>query len=477
MRTSTRRLRGLIGVAAVLAVAATAGAVFPGGRARADVPIRHVVILFQENHSFDNVFGRFCTEVAGHQLSRAGLDMSCDGAVTGKNNKGKTVPLSPAPDLVPNMPHSVAAQQVAMDGGAMDGFAKINGCKKKQGYTCYQTYDPTGGTCGPQGNQTCIPNVVSLAEQFAMSDRTFEFRATPSWGGHLVLAAATTDGFSGDNPSNSKLTKQRGPGWGCDSFRDAPWWNGSAYVPEPACIPDAQGQGPYRSSPVQYVPTIFDRLDAAGLSWKIYASGPAGQTDVTPYGWDICPSFFECLNGPQHANLVPTGDVVTDAEAGTLPSFSIVTPSLDISQHNGYSMAQGDDWIGNVVSAIESGSDWDSTAIFVVYDDFGGFYDHVNPQQYDPNWGIRLPVVIVSPYARAGYTDSTPASLVSFLAYTEHVFGLTSLGSNDGFAYDFANSFDYTQQPLAPVKLTRTPIPRAERLWIAREPPPLDDPT
>jgi phospholipase C len=455
-----------VGTLAVLAIAATAGALAPGGNAHADVPIRHVVILFQENHSFDNVFGKFCTEVAGHQITRAGLGMGCDGVVTGKNVKGKSVPLTPAPDLVPNMPHSIAAQQVAINGGQMGGYSKINGCKKKQGYACYATYDPSS-----------IPNLSQLAEQFAMSDRTFEFRSTPSWGGHLVMAAATTDGFSGDNPTNSTFTTKRGPGWGCDSYRDAPWWNGSEYVPEPACVPDAQGNGPYRPSPVQYVPTIFDRLDAAGLSWKIYASGPSGDTDVTPYGWDICPSFFECLGGPQHNNLVPTGDVVTDAGAGTLPSFSIVTPSLDISQHNGYSMAQGDNWIGNVVSAIENGSDWDSTAIFIVYDDFGGFYDHVNPLQYDPNWGIRLPVVIVSPYAKAGYTDSTPASLVSFLAYTEHVFGLPSLNSSDGFAYDFSSSFDYSQQPLAPATLTHTAIPRAERRYIAHEPPPLDDPT
>lgn len=456
----------------MVAVAAAAGALSPGGRAGADVPIRHVVILFQENHSFDNVFGRFCTELAGGQVTRAGADMGCDGVVTGKNNKGKSVPLTAAPDFVADVSHTVQAQQVAVDGGKMDGFSKINGCKKKQGYGCYVTFAPPA-----PGVTGSIPNLTALAEQFAMSDRTFEFRATPSWGGHLVLAAATTDGFSGDNPQNSKETSKRGPGWGCDSYRDAPWWNGSAYVPEPACVPDSQGNGPYRPSPVQYVPTIFDRLDAAGLSWKIYATGPAGNTDVIPYGWDICPSFFECLGGPQHANLVPTGDVVTDAEAGDLPSFSIVTPSLDISQHNGYSMAEGDNWIGSVVSAIESGSDWDSTAIFIVYDDFGGFYDHVNPLQYDANWGIRLPVVIVSPYAKAGYTDSTPGTLVSFLAYTEHVFGLPSLGQADGFAYDFANSFDYSQQPLAPVEMTHTTIPRAERLRIAREPPPLDDPT
>jgi len=467
--TTTHRLRNGICVLAILAIAAAAGALAPGGRARADIPISHVVILFQENHSFDNVFGRFCTEVASGQLDRVGPDMGCNGVVTGKDNTGRSVPLAPAPDLVANVSHSVASQQVAIDGGAMNGFSKITGCKRKKGYNCYVTYAPPS-----PGDPGSIPNLSALAQQFTMADHTFEFSATPSWGGHLVLAAATTDGFSGDNPTNSTFTRKRGPGWGCDSNRDAPWWNGSAYVPEPACIPDSTGAGPYRPSPVAYVPTIFDRLDQAGLKWKIYGAGPAGSSDVIPYGWDICPSFYECLGGPQHANLVPTGNVVTDAENGKLPSFSIVTPSLDISQHNKYSMSQGDNWIGDVVSAIGSGSDWDSTAIFIVYDDFGGFYDHMPPPN---NWGIRVPVVIVSPYAKAGYTDSNDATLVSFLAYTEHIFGLTALNSADGFAYNFSNSFDYSQSPLPPPTMTHTSIPRAERLYIEHEPPPLDDPT
>jgi phospholipase C len=464
MRASGMRLPVLLS-ALLIVVLAAARSVIAGTRVAA-LPIQHVVILFQENHSFDDVFGLFCADVAGGEITRSGLNMGCDGATSGKTATGKTIPLALAPDLVPNISHTVIAQQRAIDGGQMDGFSLNHGCTRKKGYKCYQTFEPS-----------TIPNLSTLTEQFALSDRTFELRSTPSWGGHLILAAATTDGFSGDNPHNSTFTTQRGPGWGCDSYRDAPWWDGSAYIPEPACIPDLAGNGPYRSSPVSYVPTIFDRLDAAGLSWKIYATGPAGSTDVIPYGWDICPSFYECLGGSQRGDLVPTSDVVSDASAGTLPNFAIVTPSLTISQHNKYSMAAGDNWIGSVVSAIEHGPDWSSSAVFIVYDDCGCFYDHVNPLQYDPNWGIRVPVTIVSPYARAGYTDSTPATLASFLAYTEHVFSLPSLGAADVGAYAFTNTFDYSQQPLRPVSLTRTLVSRRERLRISRQPPPVDDPT
>ena len=308
-----------------------------------------------------------------------------------------------------------------------------------------------------------------------MSDRTFSLVGSPSWGGHLAIAAATTDGFSGDNPKKVGDGPYRS-GWGCDSRRDAMWWNGSTYEAVPSCVPDQGGNGPYRDSPVSYVPTIFDRLDAAGRSWRIYAGGTAGS-DTIPYGWAICPSFYECLGSSQRRNVLPTPRVLTDAASGALPSFSIVTPTLDVSQHNFYSMARGDNWIGDVVSAVEHGPDWDSTAVFIVYDDCGCFYDHVNPLQFDPSWGIRLPVVIVSPFAKSGFTDSTPSTLVSFLAYTEHVFGLPSLGQADATAYDFADSFDYAQRLGKPAAMTHTVIPRNEQLRIASRRPPVHDPT
>jgi phospholipase C len=468
--SSGRRRRREVGVALLVAtclaalLTAVEGQAAAGGSGLGAGKIRHVVILLQENHSFDDVFGRFCADVSIGQIVRAGLDMSCDGVMTGRTTSGTSIPLAPAPDYVPNISHTVSAQQRAIDGGAMDGFSRLNGCTKRDHFACYQSFVPSS-----------IPNLSALAEAFALSDRTFELRSTPSWGGHLIFAAATTDGFSGDNPKKSTFTGQRGPGWGCDSYRDASWWNGSSYVLEPACVPNQSGAGPYRSSPVPYVPTIFDRLDAAGLSWRIYGAGTSGTVGEIPYGWDICPSFYECLGSTQRGNLVPTGDVLTDAGAGDLPNFSIVTPSLIASQHNRYSMAAGDNWIGSVVSAIEAGPEWSSTAVFVVYDDCGCFYDHVNPLTYDPSWGVRVPVVIVSPYAKAGYTDSSPATLASFLAFTERTYSLRPLGNADAVAYAFQNCFDYTQRPLRRVALTRSTIRPRERARIARERPPADE--
>jgi len=440
----------------VLALASTAGTARPLGsnvtlRARTATPIQHVVVVFQENHSFDNVLGAFCAQAAAGLVDHD----PCDGATTGMLPDGSTIELGSASDVVPPVDHRVESQQVAIDGGAMDGFGLITGCRPKRNYACYTQFDPSQ-----------IPNVAALAGQFALSDATFEFTTTPSWVGHIVLAAATTDGFQGDNPQGGSS------GWGCDSLADAWWWSGSGWSLEPSCIPDVEGNGPYRPSSVPYVPTIFDRLDGAGLDWRIYGGtgGPGSG-----YGWTICPTFFECLGGPQRANLVPASQVVTDAEQGALPSFSIVTPTVRNSQHNRHSMALGDNWIGEVVGAIMSGPNWSSTAVFLTWDDCGCFYDHVPPPQ--PDWGVRVPMVIVSPYARPGYTDSNDATYLSILAYTEDTFGLEPLNTDDAAAYDYAAAFSYSQPPLGPAPMVRTKVPRWELAWIDAHPSSAFDPT
>jgi phospholipase C len=215
----------------------------------------------------------------------------------------------------------------------------------------------------------------------------------------------------------------------------------------------------------------MDRMDAAGLTWRIYAPGPSGTTKPFGYGWAICPTFAECLNGPQSNNVPSPDQVMTDAQSGDLPNLSIVIPSSPNSQHNGSSMLQGDNWIGSVVDAIMQGPDWNTTAIFITWDDCGCFYDEVPPP---PGLGIRVPMIIVSPYARAGYTDRTVASFASLLAFTEHVLALQPLATADASAYDYLGAFDFLQTPLSSISLSRTPIPQPEREWLRAHPPPPD---
>ena len=412
-------------------------------------PIQHVVYILQENHSFDNVLGTLCVVTA-----------RCDGATTGKTSTGTTIPLKAATDGVPQVAHAGPGQITAVDGGRMDGFSNLNGCTQAAGYACYSQFATTQ-----------IPNTAALAAKFAISDRTFQDDLVPSWGGHLEAVSATLDGFVGGTPFGAA-----GTGWGCDSGKDTGWIapGTTQVIHVPACVPKPDGTGPYRPSPVGYVPTIMDRLDAAGLSWRLY-TGPAGKGNSTGYGWAICPSFAECNYSSQAQNHVLNSQIITDAQAGTLPAFSVVTPTQLQSQHNGDSMAMGDNWIGQVVSAIENGPDWSTTAIFLSWDDCGCFYDHVPPP---PGLGIRVPMIIISPYARAGSTDSRVASFASVLAYAEHTFGLAPLSSKDATAYAYGNSFNYRQKPLlSPFHPMATAIPPAELKQLAATPPDPNDPT
>jgi phospholipase C len=446
--STTRRLCALVPVLTACSLVLTAsGSALPFAPrlqlAPPANPIEHVVIIFQENHSFDELLGGLCI-----------LDGRCDGVATGTISTGEVIPLHPAPDIPPNVVHQSRWQTLAMHGGGMDQFDLIRGCEPATGFACYEQYTPEQ-----------IPNLAALARAFVISDRTFEGGPMPSWGSHLALVSANTSGFVGDNPKRGTVAP--GKGWGCDSFKDAAWVppGGGSPIMVPSCIPKPDGTGPYRASPVQWVPTIMDRLEAASLPWRIYT--PAGS-------FSICPTFAECLYGPQANEVKYTNRVLTDAAAGNLPSLAIVIPCCGNSQHNGYSMLQGDNWIGQVVSAIMNGPEWGSTAIFVTYDDCGCFYDHVAPPGA---LGIRVPMVIVSPYARPGFTDSTDASFASLLAFTEHTFDLPPLAAADAAAYDYSASVDFTQRPLPAIALSRHELPSGTERRLKEHPPDPDDPT
>ncbi|MGH2924368.1 MAG: alkaline phosphatase family protein [Solirubrobacterales bacterium] len=409
-------------------------------------PIKHVVIVYQENHSFDNVFGRFCVQTG-----------RCNGSLYGKRPGHPQVPLKRATDFVPPVGHTPNEQVRAINGGRMDGWDTIYGCDKQYGYACMTQFWPGQ-----------IPNLTNLARRFVIADHTFQMDTIPSWGAHIELVAADLDGFTGINPMPGLVEHARG--WGCDSNKDATWQAAPSSTPiaVPSCIPDFSLDpveypygGAYRATPVEHVPTIMDELDAAGLSWKLYST----STTKNGYSWAICPTFAGCLYTAQHDNSVPRSQVLGDAKRGDLPAFSVVLPDGTVSQHNKYSMAAGDNWIGRVVSAIENGPDWGSTAIFITYDDCGCFYDHVRPPA---GLGFRVPTVIVSPYAKPSYTDSRRAEIPSFLSFTEHTFGLPALSTEDAAAYDFSKAFDFEQTPVGPARMTRGAIPRSERDRIKR---------
>lgn len=411
--------------------------------------IGHVVVIFLENHSFDNVLGLLC--VRYHR---------CDGASSGVLASGRRIKLKRASDLVPIVTHKPEPQRVAIDHGRMNGFSRIRGCTAttSPAYQCYSQF-----------HRGQIPNLWRLARTFAISDATYSDGPVPSFGSHLDLVAQTLDGFTGTRPSNQPGGR---PGWGCDSDKDAPW-RGAQGRPirlEPSCVPwyglnrkRHPFGGAYRATPVRHVPTLMDRMSRAKLPWKIYAPGKGGG-----YGWAICPTFADCFYTSQRSHMVRSNRVIANARHGALPAVSLVMPVASVSQHNSWSMAKGDAWLGRVVSAIERGPDWSRTSILITYDDCGCFYDHARPPR---GLGIRVPMVLVGPYVRRHYTDHRTASYSSIDRYIETTFGLRPLGAADATAYGYRASFDYRQTPTRPIRMIHTPVPPASLRQIAVHPP------
>jgi len=452
-----------VGTVAIVAVGGSSKSAYGS----TPTPIQHVVVFYQENHSFDNLLGGFCKTTAPPR---------CDGVTTGVTQSGARIPLAPEPDSQPDIGHTVASQTTAVNGGKMDGFDKVSGCTASTRYACYVTETQSG-----------IPNTWALASTFAISDHTFSLSPVPSWAAHEELVTALLDGFQGDIPTGAIFS--RGDGWGCGSGGKEEWspTGKPPWKLEPSCVPapsgsEAASKEPtnVKKSPVHWIPTIMDSLTNAGETWKIYNSGIYGSGAVQA----ICPTFADCLYSNERANWVNTKQILTDAAAGTLPNFAILTAGGGVSgptsQHPPESMIVGDDWIGKVVSAIEDGPDWDSTAILLTYDDCGCFYDHVPPPA-GTTLGLRVPMLLISPWVKPGYTDSNVASFASILAFSETVLGLPPLNNVDGSAYNYMDAFDFSQSLASVnrhrVRMVMRPEPASSRADIRAHPPSNDDPT
>jgi phospholipase C len=421
-------------------------------------PIEHVVILFWENHSFDNVLGRLCV-----------ADARCDGATTGKLSDGTTIDLPDAGDIVSLSPHSYDAHVVAINGGKMDGFDLMGEECTDPPYQCHEQYSPDQ-----------IPTLSQLARTFALSDRTFETDGVGSYGTHLTLAATWLAGFY-KATHHHKDGQPPGAGVGCDSYEIGAW-QGNAwdlYSAEPTCIPFENGTGPWEESAVHWTPSIMSRFAEHGRSWRIY--GAPGPVNDAGYGWSLCPTFSDCLYDPdQHQHFVDRAELFADFAAGNVADLSFIIPDNDDSQHNSRSMIQGDNYMGEVMNAIMQSPEWESTAVFISYDDAGIFYDHVPPPPSHTGafyTGIRVPLLIVSPWANPGYTDSNVATWASMLAFAERAFGIAPLSPIDAAAYDYSEAFDFTQGPLDPIVLRSHPVPPESIRYMREHPPDPNDPT
>jgi phospholipase C len=430
-------------------------------------PIKHVIFVYRENHSFDNVFGPYCAQKpAGY----------CDGHVGNVTfSDGHTYTTQPATDVVPGVCHTVQCQNWAMNGGRMDGWNKLLDCGPWTKFACLQQFQPKQ-----------IPILTTLANHGVLSDRFFS-EPDPSAGSHLFFATGEdTLGFTGDTPLVTPNGYTGRNGWACDSNKQADWINPANGQlseqffcnPNASWLPNGGAPGP---TAVKGAPDFFTSiLDAHGISWKNY--GESGQHSV--YQWNL-PPYQAAALAKDATRMVAERTVITNAATGQLPQVSFVTPSHDLprentSQHNTTSMNAGDNFITKLMASLLAGPDAATTAVLITWDDCGCFYDHVPPP---PGLGIRVPLLIWSAWSKGGYVDHWNAQFASTLSFIEHVFGLPSLTSlnpraEDGrVPNDLLTDFDFHMtlptamarvQALAAALPPEEPIPPAERAWLAK---------
>jgi len=376
--------------------------------------IQHIVLIIKENRSFDNMFGTF---------------PNANGATQGMISNGQTITLGHTPDTTPrDIAHTWDAALEAWDAGRMDRFDLIPGGNENGDYLSMT-----------QLHESDIPNYWTYAQDFVLGDAMFSGSHAPSFPSHLYLAGATTAGVM-DNPGNTDVRGQ----WGCDALQGttAPVLNVSGNITT--------------EFPCFNFNTLADSLMNSGQTWSSYA---ALGSDLG-YIWATFRGVDHIFNSSLwQTNVFSNTQFVQNAGHSDLPAFTWLTPTLNVSEHPPESTCAGENWTVEQINAIMQGPNWKSTVIFVVWDDFGGFYDHVYPYQRDQyGLGPRVPVLIISPYAKQSYITHAHYEFGSFFRFAETIYGLQPVGPYDMTANDMLDSFDFSRS-LPPVILKTRKCP------------------
>jgi phospholipase C len=383
-------------------------------------PIKHIVILVKENRSFDNYFGTF---------------PGADGATTGQLSNGQIVPLGHTPDhTLLDINHMGDAARVAENGGRMNGFDLLAGA-----------YQDGRDIALTQLHQSDIPNYWSYARNFTLADHFFSTINGPSYPNHLVLVAGSSHNTD-DNPMwNTNHS------WGCDAGK---------YTRVDAVDPTTGLH--HFIVPCFDMTTLPDLLQKAGVSWNYYAPSQY----QSGYIWSSLDSIKHIRYSDLWTTHVPpTSQFVKDVKAGTLPAVSWVVENEQQSEHPPYSSCLGENWTVSTINTLMQSPLWSSTAIFLTWDDFGGFYDHVPPPVGDfVSYGPRVPLILISPYARHDFIDHTRYDFGSILRYIEDKYGLPPLAKYDAGATSLAGAFDFTQTPAPPLVLPSRTCPPGANL-------------
>jgi phospholipase C len=380
-------------------------------------PIKHVVFIIKENRTTDHLFGRF---------------PGVDGVTEGYDGDDLR-PLTPPPDRLPeDIPHCYECGLESWNEGRMNRFAR-NDISDRFAYTQMQ---------GPEN----LPNYWRWAEAFALSDNFFSSAQGPSFPNHLYTIAAQSGG-SHHNPFQDQaratlFTQETGlaKSWGCDTLEEV-------YVE----VVDSEGQ-------IERVPPCFDfqteadLLDGAGIPWGYYAA----WNDQRGYVWSAFSAIERVRMNPEiwQRHIFPVDNFVADVDDGRLAPVTWVTPRYELSEHPEWSFCHGENWTTEIVNAVMRSRFWKDTAIFITWDDYGGFYDHVPPPQVDDfGFGFRVPLLTISPYAKPGYIDSELGEFSSVLRFIEDNWGLSQLTHRDRDAFNLSYLFDFEQEPRDPFEL------------------------
>jgi phospholipase C len=386
-------------------------------------PIQHIVIIFQENRTPDDIF----QGVPGADIAKTAVD-----------SHGDIVPLHPASLASYGFKHSHDAFVKDYDNGKMDGFDK--GLSKKYHLRPF-AYAPRSEV-GPY---------YDMATQYVFADHMFQSNQGPSFPAHLYIVSGTATERSissyrvSDNSHDRGTFEQAAPG--CDAQK---------LTVVPTINPASGSKGP-TPFPCFDRPVLTDFLDAKGVSWRYYQyySG-AGL-------WHAFDAIRHVRYGPGYANVInPPQTILTDISKDELASVSWVMPDSEHSDHAGaHGSAQGPSWVAAVVNAVGKSKFWPNTAIFVTWDDWGGWYDHVKPPIYNHlELGFRVPLVVISPYAKRGYVSKVTHEFGSILAFSEETFGIPkgALDATDKRADDLMDAFNFTQTPRTFVPIKAPPF-------------------
>jgi phospholipase C len=414
------RARVAVAAAAVVGLVAActpAPASGPVGTASSAEPqdihrIKHVIVIMQENRSFDSYFGTF----PGADGLPAGVCVPAGGG------KPCQRPFVDHADVNGGGPHSRDNATADIDGGRMDGFV-VQADHARTG--CLNPDDPAcrAATATPDvmgyHTQSDIPNYWTYARDFVLQDHMFEPNASWSLPAHLFEVSEWSAYCSRHAPRTCVNALQ------------------GAAIPPNTPVPFGGVAGPAgRTSgePIYAWTDMTWLLHRAGVSWGYYvvpgtepdcendaalSCAPVPQNAQTPGIWNPLPWFDTVRSDGQLGNIRDVSAFYAAAKAGTLPSVTWVVPSGEVSEHPPSPVSYGQSYVTSLINAVMRSPDWNSTAIFLAWDDWGGFYDHVPPPRVDKNgYGLRVPGLVISPYARQGYVDH---QVLSFDAYDKFI--------------------------------------------------------